>query len=209
MNFTTCGNHCEHGLCTITKGVINCECDDGWDGFYCNKCIQHENCHFGYCKSIPGECICSRPDYVGKFCDVLINPCKPDNPCENFELNNCLFSPNNHTHYQCCDSEYIDCSTMFARREFEFRKGIDENKSRISVAESVTKRTSSGSLSLCFLLIPVLMLIATVFLVVSNKKIIKKVRGIDTRTRHLEILESGKKELPECSNFLQPPPYQL
>ena len=197
VSIKTCKNSCINGTCK--KGI--CFCFDGWFGDSCEKCTPHKNCKNGFCKNEPGECICSTPSFVGRFCDENINPCEPENPCGVLKVrNHCLFK--NSSHFQCCGAGYKSCSKELTKHDVKV----------LNFSNPSSNQAIDGLTITCYLIAPILLLLTTLILILTNTKIIKKVRKIESRTNYLE---SRQMELPEVetSVFLKekrpPPPYEL
>eukprot|EP00094_Tigriopus_californicus_P013133 TCALIF_12700-PA protein Name:"Similar to dla Delta-like protein A (Danio rerio)" AED:0.01 eAED:0.01 QI:399/0.83/0.85/1/0.33/0.42/7/242/207 len=66
---------CIHGYC---NRPLECICEEGWTGEFCDTPICKEKCHpaYGSC-DFPGACICSS-GYQGELCDE----CRPYPGCE-------------------------------------------------------------------------------------------------------------------------------
>jgi len=57
------GETCQHGNCTAPG---RCECEVGWYGDLCDKCVTLPGCKNGYCE-FPLQCICEE-GWSGLFC---------------------------------------------------------------------------------------------------------------------------------------------
>ena len=90
------GVDCHNGSCVSQDVMAICECEDGYDGEFCENKI---NCNTVGCQNdgncVEGVCNCTN-QYEGEFCDEK-SPCHEDISDCNLIGGQCVVNGNNYT----------------------------------------------------------------------------------------------------------------
>ena len=94
---------CVNGSCVVRGSQIQCSCDEGYTGLFCDVNIPTCFCQRGMCLPLRGAFACICPmDFTGKYCEIPVDlglslPCVQENGGAK-----CLFTPG-YTGKQLCD----------------------------------------------------------------------------------------------------------